>query len=83
MLSIVFGLIALSLGFWGMVKYWWYMVDVMIAMLPLLLIFGGAVALLAGIRNTGMRTSFKVKTSSAKEPEVVPRKKMNKMNRTS
>ena len=74
MLSIVFGLIALSLGFWGMVKYWWYMVDVMIAMLPLLLIFGGAVALLAGIRNTGMRTSFKVKTSS-QGAEAAPRKK--------
>ena len=65
MLSIVFGLIALSLGFWGMVKYWWYTVDVLIAMLPLLLIFGGAVALLAGIKNTGMRSSFKVKANSA------------------
>ena len=74
MLSIVFGLIALSLGFWGMVKYWWYMVDVLIAMLPLLLIFGGAVALLAGIKNTGMRTSFKVKTAS-QEAEAAPRKK--------
>jgi len=75
MLSIVFGLIALSLGFWGMVKYWWYMVDVLIAMLPLMLIFGGAVALLAGIRNTGMRTAFKVKTDAAKAPETAPRKK--------
>ena len=74
MLSIVFGLIALSLGFWGMVKYWWYMVDVLIAMLPLLLIFGGAVALLAGIKNTGMRTSFKVKKSTAQEAESTNRK---------
>ncbi len=75
MLSIVFGLIALSLGFWGMVKFWWYMVDMLIAMLPLLLIFGGAVALLAGIKNTGMRTPFKVKTTASKEPETAPRKK--------
>ena len=67
MLSIVFGLIALSLGFWGLVKYWWYMVDVLIALLPLLLIGGGAIALLAGIRNTGMRTSFKVRNSAAGE----------------
>ena len=59
MFSIVFGLVALSLGFWGLVKYWWYMVDVLIALLPLILIFGGAIALLAGIKNTGMRTSFK------------------------
>ena len=64
MLSIVFGLIALSLGFWGLVRYWWYMVDVLIAILPLVLIFSGAVALLAGIKNTGIRTSIKLKSSS-------------------
>ena len=75
MLSIVFGLISLSLGFWVMVKYWWYMVDVLVAMLPLLLIFGGAVALLAGIRNTGMRSSFKIKTGVDKGLQAAPRKK--------
>jgi vacuolar-type H+-ATPase subunit I/STV1 len=74
MLSIVFGLIALSLGFWGLVKYWWYMVDVLIAILPLLLIGGGAIALLAGIRNTGIRTSFKVKNNTAEETETSTRK---------
>jgi len=74
MLSIVAGLIALSLGFWGLVKYWWYMVDVLIALLPLLLILGGSIALLAGIRNTGMRTSFKVKKNAAEEAESATRK---------
>jgi vacuolar-type H+-ATPase subunit I/STV1 len=64
MLSIVFGLIALSLGFWGLVKYWWYMVDVLIAILPLVLIFSGAIALLAGIKNTGIRTSIKIKSNN-------------------
>jgi len=68
MLSIVFGLIALSLGFWGLVRYWWYMVDVLIAILPLLLIGGGAIALLAGIKNTGMRTSFRLNKGSEAEP---------------
>lgn len=74
MLSIVFGLIALSLGFWGMLKFWWYMVDVLIAMLPMLLIFGGAIALLAGIRNTGIRTSFKIKKNTTQTPETKPQK---------
>lgn len=74
MLSIVFGLIALSLGFWGLVKYWWYMVDVLIAILPLLLIGGGAIALLAGIRNTGMRTSFKVKKNATEADDLSTRK---------
>lgn len=74
MLSIVFGLIALSLGFWGMLKFWWYMVDVLIAMLPMLLIFGGAIALMAGIRNTGIRTSFKIKKNTTQTPETTPQK---------
>jgi vacuolar-type H+-ATPase subunit I/STV1 len=75
MLSIVFGLIALSLGFWGLLRYWWYMVDVLIAILPLVLIVSGAIALLAGIRNTGMRTSFKIKKGNAEETEPATRKK--------
>ncbi len=74
MLSIVFGLISLSLGFWGLVKYWWYMVDVLIAILPLLLIGGGAIALLAGIKNTGMQASFKVKNHEFREADPAPRK---------
>lgn len=74
MLSIVFGLIALSLGFWGLIRYWWYMVDVLIAILPLILIVSGAVALLAGIRNTGMRTSFK-RNRNVEETEPSTRKK--------
>ena len=65
MFSIVFGLIALCLGFWGLIKYWWYMVDVLIALLPLMLILGGAIALLAGIKNTGIRASFKVKEAAS------------------
>lgn len=75
MLSIVFGLIALTLGFWGVVKYWWYMVDVLVAILPLLLIMGGAIALLAGIKNTGMQTSWKVQKNAVEDPEAPARKK--------
>ena len=75
MLSIVFGLIALSLSFWGMIKFWWYMVDVLIALLPMLLLFGGAIALMAGIKNTGMRNSFKVKKRATEEPGTAAQKK--------
>jgi hypothetical protein len=70
MLSIVFGLIALSLGFWGLIKYWWYMVDVLIAILPLVLIFSGAIALLAGIKNTGISASIKKKNSTNEESKI-------------
>jgi len=75
MLSIVFGLIAMSLGFWGLIRYWWYMVDVLIAILPLVLIVSGAIALLAGIKNTGMRTSFRLTKSAPEEAEPSTRKK--------
>ncbi|MBF0554232.1 MAG: hypothetical protein HQK96_06675 [Nitrospirae bacterium] len=66
MLSIVFGLIAMCLGLWGMVTYWWYVVDVFLALLPVALLFGGFVALVAGIRNTGLKA--KVKNFNGKMP---------------
>ncbi len=75
MLSIVFGLIAMSLGFWSMVKYWWYVVDVMIALLPLLLLSGGVIALMAGVRNTGMRNALNTRKQTSPEPDVSRRKK--------
>ncbi|MBF0465229.1 MAG: hypothetical protein HQK94_09130 [Nitrospirae bacterium] len=59
MLSIVFGLIAMCLGLWGIVTYWWYVVDVFLALMPVLLLFGGFVALMSGIRNTGLHAKIK------------------------
>lgn len=55
MSSIVIGLISICLGLWGLSKFWWYVVDVLAAVLPLLLILGGAVAVMAGIRNSGLK----------------------------
>jgi hypothetical protein len=75
MLSIVFGLISICLGFWGLVKYWWYMVDLLVAILPLILMACGIVALLAGIRNAGIKTSFKEKTGGSAETESRTAKK--------
>jgi hypothetical protein len=59
MMSIVFGLISICMGLWGIVTYWWYVVDVFLAILPVILLFGGFVALMAGIRNTGLRAKIK------------------------
>lgn len=69
MLSIVFGLIAIFLGIWGLINYWWYIVDFLIALLPLILIFSGSVAVLAGIRNTGLKAKIKEGNSEQKVEE--------------
>ena len=60
MSSIVFGLIAICIGLWGMVSYWWYVVDVFLAILPVILLFGGFIALMAGIKKTGLKAKLNV-----------------------
>jgi len=70
MFSIVFGLIAICLGLWGMISYWWYIADLMIAVLPLFILFGGFVALMAGIRNSGLKVKIKEKKGQEVEDAV-------------
>lgn len=67
MASIVFGLIAMCIGLWGMVSYWWYVVDVFLAILPVFLLFGGFIALMAGIKKTGL--TAKVRNNDRKPQE--------------
>ena len=55
MTNIVFALVAICMGIWGLVTYWWYTVDVIIAIFPLVLLFVGIIALLAGLKNTGLK----------------------------
>lgn len=69
MLSIVFGLIAICLGLWGITTYWWYVVDMLVAVLPVFLLFGGFIALMAGIRNTGIKAKVKNGTEESKDSE--------------
>ncbi|MEO5339589.1 MAG: hypothetical protein H7837_03580 [Magnetococcus sp. MYC-9] len=49
MASIVFGLVAIALGLWGLSTWWWSVVEVLRGVVPLLLILMGPVALGAGI----------------------------------
>lgn len=75
MLSIVFGLIAICLGIWGLVSYWWYVVEVVIALFPLFLIFSGIIAVLAGIKNTGLKMNLMDWSSKKEEPQQKGKKK--------
>ncbi|MBF0558771.1 MAG: hypothetical protein HQL08_08325 [Nitrospirae bacterium] len=74
MSSIVFGLIAMCIGLWGMVSYWWYVVDVFLAILPVILLFGGFIALMAGIKKTGLSAKLTVKNSKTVEEDTMNEK---------
>ena len=49
MANIVFGLVAIALGLWGLSTWWWSVVEMLRGVVPLLLILIGPVALAAGI----------------------------------
>ena len=75
MTNIVFGLIAVCLGIWGLVTYWWYTVDIIIAIFPLVLLFVGIIALLAGIRNTGLKATLTEKNTKQEATQPITKKK--------
>ncbi|MBF0144752.1 MAG: hypothetical protein HQL84_02005 [Magnetococcales bacterium] len=49
MVKIIFGLLALALGLWGLSVWWWSVVEMLRGLVSLLLIIIGFVALGAGI----------------------------------
>ena len=49
MLAIVFGLIFVVLGFWGIVIWWADLLIVFKGFLPLMFVFGGLLSIIAGI----------------------------------
>lgn len=75
MTNIVFALVAICLGIWGLVTYWWYTVDVIIAIFPLVLLFVGTIALLAGLKNTGLKANLMEGTKKAESTEPTTKKK--------
>jgi len=75
MINIVFALVAICLGIWGLVTYWWYTVDVIIAIFPLVLLFFGVIALLAGIKNTGLRATLMERNNKPGATESTTKKK--------
>ncbi len=47
--SIITGLLALSLGLWGMSLWWYSVAELLRGVVPLLLVFVGILALMAGV----------------------------------
>jgi hypothetical protein len=75
MINIVFALVAICLGVWGLITYWWYTVDVIIAIFPLLLLFVGIIALLAGLKNTGLKANLIKGNKKAGGTDPITKKK--------
>ncbi len=48
-LSILGGALAILLGLWGIMSWWWSFVELLKGSIPCFLIMGGLIALLAGI----------------------------------
>ncbi|MBF0162492.1 MAG: hypothetical protein HQL88_09410 [Magnetococcales bacterium] len=71
MANIVFGLVAIALGLWGLSTWWWSVVEVLRGVVPLLLILIGPVALAAGItrlREDGEVESVLAESELGDEP---------------
>lgn len=51
MKHIIIGLLAITLGLWGIVLNWYQFVDLLWVLVPIVVLAGGIVALLAGISN--------------------------------
>jgi len=75
MVNIVCGLVAICLAIWGLVTYWWYTVDVIIAIFPLALLFFGIVAVMAGIKNTGLKGTVIRRNSNQASAEPTEKNK--------
>ncbi|MEE8394347.1 MAG: magnetosome protein MamI [Rhodospirillales bacterium] len=46
---VIFGLLAISLGLWGMSVWWWSVAELLRGLAPIVLVFLGVVALAAGV----------------------------------
>jgi hypothetical protein len=75
MVNIVLGLVSICLGIWGLVTYWWYIVDIIIAFFPLVLLGFGIIALLAGIKNTGLKATVMGRNNNQESTESTNQKK--------
>ncbi len=62
MLHIVVGVIAIVIGLWGIMGNWYMFKDMLVAVVPLVVLLFGVVAILAGIRS--MKAKWAAKEAS-------------------
>ena len=56
---VIFGLLAIALGLWGLAAWWWSVTEILRGLLPIVLVGLGVLALAAGltkVREQGKET---------------------------
>lgn len=56
---VIFGLLVLSLGLWGMAAWWWSVTEVLRGLTPIVLVLLGLVSLAAGVSKLREEKSVK------------------------
>ena len=51
MKHIIIGIVAITLGLWGIALNWYQFLDLLWILVPMLVLLGGIIALMAGISN--------------------------------
>ena len=69
MKHIIIGFLAFMLGLWGIVANWYQFLDLLWVLVPMLLLVGGILALLAGISNFSKQTGSAATDDSGKGEE--------------
>jgi hypothetical protein len=66
MKHIIIGLVAITLGLWGIVLNWYQFLDLLWVLVPMAVLVGGVTALLAGIGNFSKDSGAKATTDMEK-----------------
>ncbi len=67
MWALIGGMVAVVLGIWGLIGWWGYFIKALMALVPILALIGGAVAIASGLSD--IKDKIAEKKEKAKEPE--------------
>lgn len=69
MLAIVFGLVFMALGLWGLLSWWGDFLIILKGLFPVLFFFGGVIAVIAGATSIRDMRAARPVSEKAKETE--------------
>ncbi|MBW1691918.1 MAG: hypothetical protein DRG87_12665 [Deltaproteobacteria bacterium] len=67
MKHIIIGLVAITVGLWGIVLNWYQFLDLLWVLVPMAVLLGGIIALLAGISNFSKESRSEIPADSNKD----------------